>query len=175
MIRTVPLIVACLALTGCSILSTPTQRANVSATFMSPIFEDGTDNPTGFVDSARLTMPEAWNEGSVDVDIVEEYATDGGREALKSRRVYVRRNTNPEVAGGVAAARAGITSEVISGAIEGAVRAAVEAALPISLAKEAGRTERRQIDATRDVKMKELEPIHHEEPAPEPAPAAVAP
>jgi hypothetical protein len=56
-----------------------------------------------------------------------------------------------------AEADAKLIGAVVEGAIGGAVRAIVEGVVPVRLAQEAGRTERRAIEATRDIEIKRLE------------------
>ena len=71
--------------------------------------------------------------------------------------------------------RAEIESQMAGAIVAGAVKAAIEAVVPVKLSQEAGRTERRRIEADRDVRLKELEPEPvHEEPAEE-SPAAPTP
>jgi hypothetical protein len=58
----------------------------------------------------------------------------------------------------------------LGGAVaRGAVDALINAFAPMAINKEQQRTERRAIEANRDVELKKLEPVHHEAPAPAPA------
>jgi microcompartment protein CcmK/EutM len=115
-----------LMLAGCSVFQSPTPKSNVAIERFQPLTEtDGkgkVKEKNALADS--IAMPESWATGSVELEVLEEYnTTANGAQALASRKLIVKRNSDAGPAGEVAANRAVAATEL--GASLGALLNAV--------------------------------------------------
>ena len=130
--------------------------------------------------STRLALHDAvvlggeWNKDDQDVRVKEQYGWDEGHgiNYLLSREYSLERTMDPTVAGEAFGRQAQLTGEFadIMGTMAGAMVAQV---IQLRMLQEEQRTERRQIEATRDVTLEELRRLypdvfeeHHATPAP---------
>lgn len=114
--------VVALALSGCSLLQSPTPRSNAKVTNYSLTTETTRDGRTKERNSpaSSIELPEVWTAGNVKLTSIEEWQQvgenwDGAFEPpMLKREVMIERITDPSVAGEVAAIRAQGTAQISS-------------------------------------------------------------
>jgi len=115
-----------LFISGCSVFQSPTPKSNVAIERFAPI--TSTDGKGKVKQKAELAdsiqMPESWSTGSVELEVEEKYAlTANGEEALQSRVLKIKRNSDAGPAAALATNRAVAATEL--GATIGALINAV--------------------------------------------------
>jgi hypothetical protein len=151
---------------GCSVFQSPTPKSNVAIERFQPLTEmDGKGKVTeknALADS--IAMPESWATGSVELEVTEEYnTTSAGAQALASRRLVVKRNSDAGPAAALATDRAVAATEL--GASLGALLNAVSGQIATTQVRryETG-VERAQIESDTEkallkAKVEELEAL----------------
>lgn len=104
MIRFITITVCAALLSGCAILSGTTPVTGTS------IMRAATDGSGRLRPGDTVSIDEAWAEGVVDLVLEEEYFDPAHTgleiDSMKRRKVTIRRESHPSIAGDVAAARA---------------------------------------------------------------------
>lgn len=104
MIRFITITVCAALLSGCALFSGTTPITGTS------IMRAAMDERGRLGPGDTVSIDEAWAEGFIDLTLEEEYydpsATGLKTDTIKSRRVTIRRESSPTIAGEVAATRA---------------------------------------------------------------------
>lgn len=185
---TVLILVVALALSGCSLLQSPTPRSNAKVTNYSLTTETTRDGRTKEKNSpaSSIELPEVWTAGNVTLTSIEEWQQigdnwDGSFEPPMLRReVTIDRVTDPTVAGQVAEIRAQGTAQISSELGQALMSATALGFLRYMQSQDfeqEQRTARRLAELEAEVARARIEAIvpegaHHEQEAPAVTPPA---